>query len=109
MVFSGQIAEAQRAGLREYGPLAKRYVREFDTKWLRGGASKDEAFIGSADIGALADLGSSFEVVQTMRLAPITTDAIIQLAVAILIPIVPLVLTMMPLEVLAEKLISLLF
>ena len=109
MFFSGQIAEAQRAGLREYGRLAKRYVREFDTKWLRGGASKDEAFIGSADIGALADLGSSFEVVQTMRLAPITTDAIIQLAVAILIPIVPLVLTMMPLEVLAEKLISLLF
>lgn len=44
-----------------------------------------------------------------MRVAPVTTDAIIGLAVAILLPIVPLVLTMMPLEVLAEKLLSILF
>lgn len=109
MFFSGQIAKAQRVGLREYGRLAKRYVREFDTKWLRGGASKEEPFVGSADIQSLADLGNSYEVVQSMRLAPITTDALIQLVVAILIPIVPLLLTMMPLEVLAEKLLSLLF
>ena len=109
MFFSGQLVETQRVGLLEYGRLAERYVREFDNKWLRGGASKEEPFIGSADIQSLADLSNSFEVVQTMRLVPITTDAIIQLAVAILIPIAPLVLTMMPLEVLAEKLISILF
>jgi len=29
---------AKRAGLREYGTLAQQYVREFDRKWLRGGA-----------------------------------------------------------------------
>lgn len=109
MFFSGQLGQAKRVGLREYGRLAEHYVREFDTKWLRGGASKEDSFIGSADIGSLADLGSSYEVVQSMRVAPVTTDAIIGLAVAILLPIVPLVLTMMPLEVLAEKLLSILF
>lgn len=109
LFFSGQLGEAKRVGLREYGRLAERHVREFETKWLRGGASKEESLIGSADIGSLADLGNCFEVVQTMRTAPVTTDAIIGLAVAILVPIVPLALTMMPLEVLAEKLLSILF
>lgn len=109
LFFSGQLFDAQRVGLLEYGNLAQRYVREFDTKWLRGGASKEEPLIGSADIQSLADLGNSLEVVQEMRMAPVTTDAMIPLALAILIPMAPLLLTMMPLEVLAEKLIGLLF
>ena len=109
MFFSGQLAEARRVGLHEYGKLAQRYVRELDTKWLRGNISDDEPIVGSADIQSFADLGNSFEVVQAMRSVPITIEAIIQLAVAILIPVAPLVLTMMPLEVLAEKVVSLLF
>jgi len=35
LVFSAQLAQAKRKGLREYGTLAERYVREFDVKWLR--------------------------------------------------------------------------
>ena len=54
----------QARGLREYGTLAQRYVREFDDKWLRGGAPADEPLVGTADIQSLADLGNSFEVVQ---------------------------------------------
>ena len=30
-----KLAQAKRTGNREYGALADRYVREFDTKWLR--------------------------------------------------------------------------
>ena len=35
-------------GLREYGTLAQRYVREFDTKWLRGAVAPREPLVGSA-------------------------------------------------------------
>jgi hypothetical protein len=38
LVFAPQLAQMKRTGLREYGTLAERYVREFDDKWLRGGA-----------------------------------------------------------------------
>ena len=44
-----------------------------------------------------------------MRIAPVTKEAILQLAVATLAPIVPLVLTMMPLEELLKKLLGILF
>jgi hypothetical protein len=109
LVFTFQLAQAKRTGLREYGTLAERYVREFDAKWLRGGAPLDEPLVGSGDIQSLADLGNSYEVVRTMRIAPITRDAIVRLGAATLIPIAPLLLTMMPLEELAKMLFGILF
>jgi hypothetical protein len=108
LVFVPQLAQAKRMGLREYGTLGERYVREFDAKWLRGGAAADEAFVGSADIQSLADLGNSYAVVQAMRPVPVTKEMVIQLAAATLAPIVPLALTMMPLEELLKKLIGIL-
>jgi len=109
LVFAPQLAQAKRIGNREYGALAERYVREFDTKWLRSGAPVDEPLVGSADIQSLADLANSFEVVRTMRIAPITRDALIRLVAATLAPVVPLALTMMPLEELLKKLFGILF
>jgi hypothetical protein len=109
LVFAPQLAQAKRTGLREYGTLAERYVREFDAKWLRGGAPADEPLVGSGDIQSLADLGNSFEVVRTMQIAPITRDALLRLVAATLAPIVPLLLTMMPFEELLKKLLGILF
>jgi len=107
LVFAGQLAQARRTGLREYGTLAERYVRGFEIKWLRGGAPPNEEFVGSGDIQSLADLANSFEVVKTMRLAPITKIPVLQLGVAVLLPVAPLLLTMMPLEDLLKRLAGL--
>jgi hypothetical protein len=109
LVFAPQLAQAKRTGNREYGALAERYVREFDAKWLRGGASADEPLVGSGDIQSLADLANSFEVVRTMQIAPITRDALVRLVAATLAPVVPLTLTMMPFEELLKKLFGILF
>jgi hypothetical protein len=109
LVFWPQLAGAKRTGLREYGTLAERYVREFDRKWLRGGAPPEELLVCSADIQSLADLGNSFEVVKTMRFTPMTRDAVLRVAAATVAPIVPLFLTMMSLEELVRKLLGLVF
>jgi hypothetical protein len=109
VVFAPQLGEAKRKGIREYGTLAERYVREFDAKWLRGGAPADEPLVGSGDIQSLADLGNSFEVVRTMRMLPVTKESVLQLAAATLLPVVPLALTMMSLEELLKKLLGTLF
>jgi len=109
LVFAPQLANAKRLGLREYGMLAERYVREFDAKWLRGGVRPNERLVGNADIQSLADLGNSFEIVRTMRTIPFTKDTIVQLAAAAVVPIAPLLLTMMPLEELLKRLFGILF
>jgi hypothetical protein len=110
LVFAPQLAATKRNGLREYGTLAERYVREFDDKWLRGGvAVARESLVGSADIQSLADLANSFDVVRTMRVAPITRDALMVVVFATLAPVVPLALTMMSLEDLLKKLAGVVF
>jgi len=109
LLFAPQLAEAKRTGNREYGTLAERYVREFDAKWLRGGAPANEPLVGSGDIQSLADLSNSFEVVRTMRIVPVTKEAILRLVGATLAPVMPLALTMMPLEDLLKRLIGIVF
>ncbi|HEY6201122.1 MAG TPA: hypothetical protein VI231_21145 [Candidatus Binatia bacterium] len=109
LVFAPQLAQLKRTADREYGALAERYVREFDAKWVRGGAPVDEPLIGSADIQSLADLANSFEVVRSIRLAPISKEAVLQLLVVTLLPVAPLVLTMMSVEDVLKKLLGILF
>ncbi|MBL8415057.1 MAG: hypothetical protein JNM42_11530 [Propionivibrio sp.] len=109
LFFMPQLAQAKRTGSREYGVLAERYVREFDAKWLRGGAPPGEPLVGSTDIQSLADLGNSFQVVREMRIVPIKRDDVVRLVVATLLPIVPLALTMMSLEELLKTLFGVLF
>jgi hypothetical protein len=109
LLFAPHLAEARRFGLREYGTLAQRYVREFDDKWLRGGAAPGEPLVGSADIQSLADLGNSFEIVRGMRVVPFTRDTVLQLVAITVLPIAPLVLTMVPLEELLKRLLQIVF
>jgi hypothetical protein len=109
LVFMPGLAAVKRTGLREYGTLAERYTRGFDSKWLRGGAPPDEPLIGSADIQSLADLANSFDVIKTMRIVPITREAVVPLVVAVLVPILPLLLTMMSFEDLLKRVFGALF
>jgi hypothetical protein len=109
LVFVPALARAKRAGVREYRHLAMRYVGQFDAKWLHGAVPRDEALLGSADIQSLADLGNSFEVVRSMRLVPITRDALVQLIVITLLPVTPLLLTMISPEELLGQFLKVLF
>ncbi|MGZ5000803.1 MAG: hypothetical protein ACXV7F_10915 [Methylomonas sp.] len=107
-VFGPCLARSKRQGMLNYGALASRYVREFDEKWLKGGAAPDEAFIGSGDIQSLADLNNSIEVIRSMQLFPIGKQAVVQTVVVTLLPVLPLSLTMISLEDLVMRLIGIL-
>ncbi len=108
LVFAPRLAQVKRQGLLEYGALANRYVCEFDDKWLRGGAPPDEPLVGSGDIQSLNDLAGSFEVVQTMRPFPFSKTIVLQTAMAVLAPLLPLTLTMISLEDLLRRLLGIL-
>jgi hypothetical protein len=109
LMFMPHLARARRIGLRQYGTLAQRYVREFDEKWIRGGLPPGEPLVGSADIQSLADLGNSYEIVRSMRTVPFTRDTVLQLAIITLAPVTPLLLTMVSLEELLKRLLQIVF
>jgi hypothetical protein len=96
LLFSRRLLEVKQRGLLDYGSLATGYVRAFDTKWLRGGAPRDEPILGTADLQSLADLGNSFSVISDMRLVPIAWSQIILLGASSLLPMLTLVLFEFP-------------
>ena len=107
-VFAPSLAQAKRQGLLEYGALASRYVDGFEQKWLRGGAPPDEQLVGSGDIQSLNDLAGSFEVVNSMRPFPFSKTIVLQTAIAALVPVLPLALTMISLEDIVKRLLGIL-
>lgn len=109
MFFTPSLMSAKRTGLNEYGILASRYVSEFDSKWVRGGASDDEPFVGSGDIQSLADLGNSFQIIREIKPVPFSRETVSHLIIFTLLPGLPLVLTMIPLEELITKILGSVF
>ncbi|WP_010584023.1 hypothetical protein [Schlesneria paludicola] len=108
MFFTNQMIEVKFEASHVYGELASRYVSAFRKRWLTGAAPEGQELLGAADIQSLADLGNSYQVVNEMRVVPVDKAVILKLAIEISIPLLPLLLTMVPLSELLTKLLQLL-
>jgi hypothetical protein len=108
LLFTPKLARAKREGLAEYGTFASSDVMDFDQKWLRSKVNEGE-LLGTGDIQSLADLGNIFAVVREMRAVPFATDDVLRLLIATVVPIVPLLLTIIPLEQLVTQAIKIIF
>ena len=106
-IFTPQLSRTRLSGLGEYGTLATTYVANFDEKWIRGGPKGK--LLGTTDIQSLADLANSYAVVGEMRQVPFTLKDMVRLAVATVLPVLPLLLTIMPLEELLTRLVKIIF
>jgi hypothetical protein len=107
-LFTLPLAAAKRQGVREYAELSRQYADEFADKWIRGTPPAGEALVGSADIQSLADLGNSFDKVRGMGVVPITRGAVAQLVIATLLPLLPLLLTLISFEELLKRILKIL-
>jgi len=108
LMFTPKMAEAKRKGLADYGQVAQGYVNSFEEKWVLNTPPSEEV-LGSGDIQSLADLNNSFEIVSNMRAVPFWLEDIIRLAAATAAPMVPLLLTIFPLEELITRLVKIVF
>ncbi|HEY9199739.1 MAG TPA: hypothetical protein VIR60_10255 [Gammaproteobacteria bacterium] len=108
-VFAPKILAAKREALREYGRFTAEYMREFDRRWLRSADRDGEALLGTADIQSLADIGNAFSVIREIKPFPFGRDTVVRLIAATLVPFVPLLFTLMPLETLLDRIIGAVF
>ena len=106
LVFSPKLMETKKRGFLEYGALADQYTKQFHEKWIEGKRDDNEQLVGSADLQSLADLGNSFEIVQSMKSVIIGKGTVIAFLVASLLPFTPLLLTVYPFDELLAKLVK---
>ena len=107
-MFTPRLFRTKRKGLMQYGTLATNYVACFDKKWARGGG-KGEEMLGSPDIQSLADLGGSYAAVREMRLVPFGLDDVLPLAGIAVLPLLPLLVTVMPLDEILTRVLKTIF
>jgi hypothetical protein len=103
------LEKAQRVASVEYGLLASDYVNDFRKKWVQDRSVEAEPLLGTPDIQSLADLGNAFKSISDMRVLPFTKDAVVRLIGILVIPLLPLALTMVPLKQIVDWLIKLAF
>ena len=98
VIFTGRLVKTKRRGLHQYGALATSYTGSFQRKWIGKENPDHEALLGTGDIQSLADLGNSYAFVEKMGLLPLDLRTVLHLIVASLLPMTPLLLTVMPLK-----------
>jgi len=96
LVFTPPLARTKRQAWGKYTRFGSEYVWRFEQKWMR--PENCEEMLGSSDIQSMADLGGTFERMVDMRILAIDRRAALSFLLAIVTPMLPLLLTMMPLR-----------
>jgi hypothetical protein len=109
LVFLPMLRKTKRLGLDQYGTLGTAYTSSFHRKWILAPHMPQEPLLGTSDIQSLADLGNSFGIIAKMHTLPMGPRTAIHLAWACLIPMAPLLLTVMPLEEILKLLLKAVF
>jgi hypothetical protein len=101
-MFAPHLVALKLEAAHGYSALALAHNHLFDRKWLGARDPESAGLLGTPDISSLADLGTSYEVVAKMRPVPFDPGDALFLAVTALLPLAPLLLTVLPLDELAE-------
>jgi len=101
-VFIPKLAACRAKGDADYTEFASRFVNEFDEKWIRA-SPPAEPLLSTPDLRSLSGLANSVGVVRDMRVVPASRNMVQYLAMAALLPMLPLILLVFPFAALATK------
>ncbi len=107
--FTPHLYRAQRRSLLLYTPFALEYVRRFQSKWIERRSSTGEDILGTPDIQSLADLDNSYQIISQTGMFVFNSRKLVELWLAAILPMLPLVLTLVPVEQLLRRIASALF
>jgi hypothetical protein len=116
LFFVPLLDQTKRLAAREFGTLAAQYVERFREKWIEDGGPRGDLvlspddfqalLLGHQDFQSLADLANSFDYISQLRVTPLKRNTLIELTVTAAFPLVPLLLSVVPLEQVVERLLK---
>lgn len=108
LVFAGPLMRLRARGVLEYGQLAGAVGHRFEERWLGARGAIDQRALEAPDFSATTDLFSVVANVRAMRLAPLDVRSLVPLVAAALLPFVPVLLLVMPVDEVLRNLTKLL-
>ena len=98
MVFAPVLAGAKRRALLEYGALVGEHGRLVRRRWILREPLREAEVLDAPEIGPVADTISLYEAVTRMRAAPVGRRSLVPIALAIAVPMLPVVAIEIPIK-----------
>jgi hypothetical protein len=107
-VVSPTLMKIRKKALLEYGSLVTSHNQQFDLKWIHKQHPVGQTLLGNPDASSLIDLASSFSIVRAMIAVPIGRRTLIELALAAVLPMIPVILFATPADQLIHAVLKML-
>lgn len=106
LLFIPRLARARRRALHEYSALTARHDRLVQGRWVRREAVRDDdGMLSAPELGPLADVASMFHAVERTKVLPLGRTALLWLALAVLLPMLPVILIQIPVQEILERIL----
>ena len=109
LAFMPALKKFGREARFAYGALLVKHGQLVDRRWIKGEALQQDGLLSAPEIGPIADVASIYAVVEGIRTVPLRKKAVIQLAVAALLPLIPVYAIEVPIKNLLKQLAGALF
>jgi hypothetical protein len=96
--LSTPVRASQLRGIVEYGELAVRVGRRFEARWLRERRFVTSEALSAQDFSATVDLYDVVSAVYSVRIVPVKMRSLFKLVASTVIPFLPLLLTLVPVQ-----------
>lgn len=106
LFFVPKLSILRHDGMLDYGVLAQIQVRSFHEKWVLRGVGHESDFPEATDGRALASFGQSYRRLLDMNPFPADKGALLTLALSVFIPMLPLILSVIPITMVLKLLLK---
>lgn len=104
--FAPRLTLLRQRGILEYGVLGQIQSRVFHEKWIDQRAGHETSFLAASEIGTLSAYHRTYEKLEVLKPFPADKIAFITLALSFVIPMLPAILTDIPLIVVIKGLLK---
>jgi hypothetical protein len=104
--FVPSLLTLRRRGIREYGALGHINSTEFHEKWIVQRAGHEADFLQAPESSRLSSYGQVYEKIGKLKPFPVDKGSLYILAMAVVLPLLPAVLTEIPVVVVIKDLLK---
>ena len=104
--FLPRLLPLRRRGILEYSIIGHMQSYAFHDKWVHHGHEHEDEVIAAPEMSTLCDYNAAYKNVEDMHPIPVDKEALMGLAISVLIPALPVILAEIPMQTVLQDLFS---
>jgi len=97
-IFGAKLTHLMRVGYLQYGSLSHLHAEQFHEKWIHQRQANMQELLAAPEMIALTGVASSLDRVRAINYVPVDRITLIEVAAAAAVPMLPVLLTQIPMK-----------